>query len=101
MPKATFWNLPEEKRQRIIDLAVAGFAAHDYAVASLSRIVAQAGISGYVDWVVGATNHARIAEQVGYESEAAFNRAFKRNFGVPPAAWRKGAGGTVAEPTAA
>lgn len=27
-------------------------------------IVAQAGISGYVDWVVGATNHARIAEQV-------------------------------------
>jgi AraC-like DNA-binding protein len=30
-----------------------------------------------------------IAEQVGYESEAAFNRAFKRSFGVPPAAWRK------------
>jgi transcriptional regulator GlxA family with amidase domain len=44
---------------------------------------------------------ARIAQQVGYESEAAFNRAFKRNFGVPPAAWRKGAVGTVAEPTAA
>jgi AraC-like DNA-binding protein len=33
---------------------------------------------------------ARIAEQVGYESEAAFNRAFKRNFGIPPAAWRRG-----------
>jgi AraC-like DNA-binding protein len=32
---------------------------------------------------------ARIAEQVGYESEAAFNRAFKRNFGVPPATWRR------------
>jgi AraC-like DNA-binding protein len=32
---------------------------------------------------------ARIAEQVGYESEAAFSRAFKRSFGVPPAAWRK------------
>jgi transcriptional regulator GlxA family with amidase domain len=31
----------------------------------------------------------RIAEQVGYESEAAFNRAFKRSFGVPPARWRK------------
>lgn len=45
MPKETFWNLPEEKRQRIIDLAVAEFAAHDYAVASLSRIVAQAGIA--------------------------------------------------------
>jgi hypothetical protein len=25
----------------------------------------------------------------GYESEAAFNRAFKRHFGLPPAAWRK------------
>jgi AraC-like DNA-binding protein len=33
----------------------------------------------------------RIAEQIGYESEAAFNRAFKRSFGVPPATWRKGA----------
>jgi AraC-like DNA-binding protein len=32
---------------------------------------------------------AEVAEQVGYESEAAFNRAFKREFGVPPALWRK------------
>lgn len=28
---------------------------------------------------------ARIAFEIGYESEAAFNRAFKREFGVPPA----------------
>ena len=32
---------------------------------------------------------AAVAEQVGYESEAAFNRAFKREFGMPPAGWRK------------
>jgi len=32
---------------------------------------------------------ARIAEHSGYESEATFRRAFKREFGVPPAAWRK------------
>jgi AraC-like DNA-binding protein len=32
---------------------------------------------------------ARIAERLGYESEAAFNRAFKRDFGLPPAAWRR------------
>jgi AraC-like DNA-binding protein len=32
---------------------------------------------------------SRIAFDVGYESEAAFNRAFKREFNVPPAAWRK------------
>jgi AraC-like DNA-binding protein len=31
----------------------------------------------------------RIAERSGYDSEAAFNRAFKREFGAPPAAWRR------------
>ncbi len=32
---------------------------------------------------------AEIAADVGYESEAAFNRAFKREFGAPPATWRR------------
>jgi AraC-like DNA-binding protein len=32
---------------------------------------------------------AQIASQVGYESEAAFNRAFKRFFTVPPARFRR------------
>ena len=32
---------------------------------------------------------ARAAAEVGYESEAAFNRAFKKYVGVPPGAWRK------------
>jgi AraC-like DNA-binding protein len=32
---------------------------------------------------------ARVAERSGYESEASFSRAFKREFGTPPAAWRK------------
>jgi AraC family transcriptional regulator, alkane utilization regulator len=32
---------------------------------------------------------ARVAERFGYESEAAFNRAFKREFGMPPAQWRR------------
>jgi len=31
---------------------------------------------------------ARVASEVGYESEAAFNRAFKREFTVPPARFR-------------
>jgi AraC-like DNA-binding protein len=30
-----------------------------------------------------------VAERSRYESEAAFRRAFKREFGMPPAAWRK------------
>ena len=32
---------------------------------------------------------ADVAGAVGYESEAAFNRAFKRAFGVPPAQYRR------------
>ncbi len=31
---------------------------------------------------------AQIAYSVGYESEEAFSRAFKREFGLPPAKWR-------------
>lgn len=30
-----------------------------------------------------------IAEAAGYDSEAAFSRAFKRHFGLPPADWRR------------
>jgi AraC-like DNA-binding protein len=38
-----------------------------------------------------ATSHsvAQIAADVGYESEAAFNRAFKREHGLPPARYRR------------
>jgi AraC-like DNA-binding protein len=32
----------------------------------------------------------QVAGEVGYESQAAFNRAFKREFGRPPAQYRKG-----------
>jgi AraC-like DNA-binding protein len=39
-----------------------------------------------------STPLARIAEIVGYDSEAAFSRAFKKAFRVPPAAWRRSNG---------
>ncbi|MBY8978379.1 AraC family transcriptional regulator [Rhodobacteraceae bacterium NNCM2] len=32
---------------------------------------------------------ARVAYDIGYESEEAFSRAFRREYGLPPAAWRK------------
>jgi AraC-like DNA-binding protein len=35
-------------------------------------------------------NIASIAHAVGYDSEQAFNRAFRREFGTPPARWRLG-----------
>lgn len=45
MPANTFFNLPEEKRQRIVNEAIDEFAAHPYHRASLSRIVERAGIA--------------------------------------------------------
>jgi len=37
----------------------------------------------------GRHNTANIAYAVGFNSEAAFNRAFKREYGEPPATWRR------------
>lgn len=37
----------------------------------------------------GKQTIAQIAFDIGYESEAAFTRAFKREVGLPPATWRK------------
>ncbi len=36
----------------------------------------------------GRGSITQIAHAVGYDSEVAFNRAFKREFGLPPARWR-------------
>jgi AcrR family transcriptional regulator len=45
MPYPTFFNLPEEKRQKFLACAIDEFAAHDPGSASVSRIVARAGIA--------------------------------------------------------
>jgi TetR/AcrR family transcriptional regulator len=45
MPKPTFLNLPDAKRNRITELALDEFSTHPYRQASLSRIVARAGIA--------------------------------------------------------
>ncbi|MCL4798777.1 MAG: AraC family transcriptional regulator [Burkholderiales bacterium] len=41
------------------------------------------------------TSLAGIAAESGYDSEAAFNRAFKRELGTTPAAWRRNGGATA------
>ena len=43
----------------------------------------------YRELVETTDSLARIAERVGYRSEPAFNRAFKRVTGVPPGSVRK------------
>jgi AcrR family transcriptional regulator len=45
MPKPTFFNLPESKRQLIVQIAIEEFAEHEYKNASISNIVSRAGIA--------------------------------------------------------
>lgn len=45
MPKQTFHNLPRAKRDRLMEIAIDEFAGNDYESASVSRIVARAGIA--------------------------------------------------------
>ncbi len=39
---------------------------------------------------------AHIAEEVGYQTDTAFSRAFRREVGMPPAAWRRRHAGSAA-----
>ncbi|GHU80252.1 TetR family transcriptional regulator [Clostridia bacterium] len=45
MPKQTFFNLAEDKRARILEIAIEEFADKGYKMASISNIVARAGIA--------------------------------------------------------
>jgi transcriptional regulator GlxA family with amidase domain len=58
---------------------------NESAMAYLTRWRLQLGAQ-----MLASTSHSvvQIAPEVGYESEAAFNRAFKRQFTVPPAGFR-------------
>ena len=45
MPKQTFFNLSEEKRKQITDIAIHEFAEKDYRSVSVTQIVEKAGIA--------------------------------------------------------
>lgn len=64
------------------------------------RVIGMAPMHYLADWRLQVAGQrlkdsndplVRIAEQVGYESEAAFSRAFKKKFGAAPATWRRAA----------
>jgi AraC-like DNA-binding protein len=64
-----------------------------------ARYLSQSPMAYLADWrlelgaeTLRATNRSivQVAAEVGYESEAAFNRAFKRRFGKPPGEYRRG-----------
>lgn len=44
MPKQTFYNLPEEKRKRLVDAAIDEFTIHSLREASITNIIKQAEI---------------------------------------------------------
>ncbi len=46
MPKKTFYNLPEEKRQKIEQVALMEFADKDYRDVYVTEIIKQSGIAG-------------------------------------------------------
>jgi AraC-like DNA-binding protein len=46
--------------------------------------------------LTGMDSVAEVAERVGYESEAAFSRAFKKIVGIPPGQWRRHRAGSPA-----
>jgi AraC-like DNA-binding protein len=63
-----------------------------------AALVGQPPIKYLINWRMQIAAHklregrmsiAQIAFDIGYESEAAFTRAFKRELGVPPATWRR------------
>lgn len=63
-----------------------------------TRLIGTAPMHYLANWRMQVARHqlrstsaslAQVAEAVGYESEAAFSRAFKKTFGVAPATWRR------------
>jgi AraC-like DNA-binding protein len=86
------WTVDELARE--VALSRSAFADH------FSQLVGEPPMQYLVRWRLALAAQAlrsgseaitRIAERSGYDSDAAFSRAFKRQFGMPPAAWRKSA----------
>jgi AraC-like DNA-binding protein len=90
----------------IADLAKEVGTSRSVIAERFSRYLGQPPMAYLTQWrlqlgaqMLTSTSHsvAQIAAEVGYESEAAFNRAFKRDFGLPPARFRAQA--KTAKPT--
>jgi len=82
----------------IADLAVEVGVSRSALVERFTRYLSDSPMSYLTGWRLRLAAQALtttpkgvadIAADVGYESEAAFNRAFKRTFGMPPARYRR------------
>lgn len=84
------WTL--EELARMAGLSRSAFAER------FTQVLGQPPIQYLTDWrmqlatgLLASTQEsiAQIAAEVGYESEAAFSRAFKKLIGSPPTEWRR------------
>jgi AraC-like DNA-binding protein len=89
------------RRWTVEELARAAGASRTVLAERFHVLLGQAPIEYVTGWRMqlaaerlrnGKDSLAAIAAEVGYESEAAFNRAFKRVTGVTPGRWREGIG---------
>lgn len=80
------------------DLARAGCTSRSVLAERFQQLVGCSPIQYLTQWrMLLATNLlaqgnaplGHIAEEVGYQTDTAFSRAFRREFGVPPARWRR------------
>jgi len=84
------WTVPE--------LATAVAASRSVLAERFTRLLGEPPLTYLARWRLqlaarrlqtGQQTVLQVAADVGYESEAAFNRAFKREFGLPPAQYRR------------
>ena len=82
----------------LVDLAKEGASSRSALAKRFTELVGQPPMQYLTQWRMQvAANHlmqgnakvATIAAEVGYESEAAFSRAFKKATGLAPGAWRE------------
>jgi AraC-like DNA-binding protein len=87
------------RRWTVDDLAREAGASRTVLAERFNAVMGKAPIEYITSWRMqlaaerirtGSESLAAIAADVGYESEAAFNRAFKRVTGVTPGRWREG-----------
>lgn len=92
------FRFPPAHPWTIAELATEVGSSRSAFVERFYRYLAEPPMSHLMRWrlqlaarALGLTSRgvADIAEEVGYEFEAAFNRAFKREFGTPPARYRR------------
>jgi AraC-like DNA-binding protein len=86
------------RRWRLADLATKVGASKSVVAERFAQLLGEGPLTYLARWrlqlaarLLQTTRKTilQVASEVGYESEAAFNRAFKREFGSPPAKYRK------------